>query len=117
MAAFTKEANLWKNDSRFVAKWVLTDSDRNGDWIEIPIGADRSVHVVFTAGTGTVTIEGSNETGTPAAGVQLKNEQHTTISLTATGIELPLPNTLKVRPVVSGGSSNNISVYLCVNGS
>jgi hypothetical protein len=112
MAAFTKRRNT--NAGRFVAQWTLTDADATGDWIETSIGADKSVQVIFSAGSGTVTLQGSNEPGTPTTGWGLRDVTHTALSFTASGGDQILEHSLKVRPVLSGGSGATIQVYLCL---
>lgn len=117
MAALSKPAGAnWKNDSRFVALWTLTDADATGDWLECAIGSDKSMQVVFSAGTGTVKLEGSNEPGTPVAAFNLRDPTATALSFTASGGAQVLENTLKVRPVLSGASGATVLVYVCVNG-
>lgn len=119
MAGVTKLDGLgWKNGSRFVAKWVLTDADPNGDWLVLQDAGDKSVHVHYAAGTGTVTIQGSNETGTPTNAVTLRDEARNNLAFASPGgIEIVLANTAQIRPVLTGGSGATINVYLCVNGS
>lgn len=117
MAAPTRPNGAnWKNDSRFVALWTLTDADPTGDWLECAIGSDKSVEVVFAAGTGTVTLHGSNIPGTPGNGFGLRDATHTALSYTSSNGHQILENTLKVRPVLAGGSGATVHVYLCVNG-
>lgn len=117
MAAATKPSGAnWKNDSRYIVQWTLTDADPTGEWHECAIGSDKTVQVVFAAGTGTVTLHGSNEPGTPAASWGLRDPTHTALSFTASGGEQILENALKVRPVLTGSTGATIQVYLCVNG-
>lgn len=118
MASMTKLTGLgWAHGSRFVAKWVLTDADPTGDWLVVQDAGDKSIHVRFVAGTGTVTLQGSNEDGTPASPITLRDEARNNLVFTTSGLELVLANTAQIRPVLTGPTGATIHVYLCVNGS
>ena len=119
MAAGTKAGGAqWRNDSRFVLQWTLTDTDATGDWYEISVGADKAIHVVYDSGSGTVTFQGSNEPGTPTGPVTLRNEAQTTLVFTGTDGQLVLGNFLKYRPVLTGAAGGtSIRVLVNVNGS
>lgn len=119
MAAYSKPVNiLYRTDSQLLFKWTLTDTDLNGDWVQVPIGADKSVHAVFISGSGTITMQGSNQPGTPTAFFNLRRVDLAAILFTGTDGHQILENTLQVRPVLGGASGGtSIDVYLCVNGS
>lgn len=118
MAAVTKPLGAnWKNDSRFVCLWTLTENDATGDWLECHTGADKSVHVIFGSGSGSVAMQGTNEPGTPVSSFTLRDVTHTALAFTATGGAQILENTLKLRPLLTGAAGGtSILVYLCVNG-
>ena len=82
--------------------WEWTGlGNENGAWLTLdPLFSDRTVMVYGTFG-GTVTIQGTLETGTPAAPVTLKDPSQNAITFTANGIDTILDNCLKIRP--SGG--------------
>ena len=107
----------WNSDSRFVRLWTLTENDATGDWLESHTGADKSVQVIVGSGSGTVTMQGTNEPGIPTTAFTLRDPTHTALAFTGSGGAQILENTLKLRPVLSGAAGGtSVLVYLCVNG-
>lgn len=89
-----------------VWEWTgLLNSD-DGSWVILPAGSDRSVHAYGTFGAGgTVTIQGTNETGTPANPVALRDNFGTALTLQTgaaalKGVHEPV---YKIRPAITGG--------------
>ncbi len=116
MAASTFVPIHHGTSSTRLVKWVLTDAAPTGEWVVLPVGRDRSVHVVFSAGTGTVTFQGSNEADTPANPVTLRDVTLADLSFTASGLHQVLEITHQVRPVLIGGSGATVTVWLLTTG-
>lgn len=117
MAAVTRETTHHRTSSCMVLKWVLTDTDPTGEWVEMPVGADRSVHVIYTSGSGTITIQGTNEAGTPANPQTLRDTGRTAITFIAGGFQQILETSLKVRPTLSGAAGGtSITVLISTVG-
>ena len=71
--------------------------------------ADKTVQVDGTFGTGTVTIEGSND-GVSFFG--LKDPNGTAISFTAAGMAAILENPRYIKPVITGATGASINVRI-----
>lgn len=86
-----------------VTEWSgLLQSDA-GSWELLGHYNDKCLHVFGTWGTATVTIEGTNESGTPTSAIGLTDPTQTAISMTANAIKQVLENPLYVRIKVTGG--------------
>jgi hypothetical protein len=80
--------------------------------VEIPDKADKSVQVAGTFGSATAILEGSND-GTNFSG--LRSPDSVAISLTATGLKQVLENTRYVRPSMSGGTGQSLTISMVFN--
>ena len=115
MASAVKQATTSSTPDKRVTLWTLTDADPTGDYLELPAGPDRSVQIIFSAGTGTVAIEGTNEP-TPTTTSTLHNAvDGTSLSTTIPLFAQVLEVSLKIRPTLTGGSGATVLVYLCSN--
>lgn len=85
-----------------VYRWTAIPQNENGNAVEIPRSADKSVHIKGTFGGATVHLKGSNDAD-GASYVILKDALGVLISLTAEDIRQVLPSPLLVRPEVVGG--------------
>lgn len=90
----------------------------NGDtiaWLTLPIKADKVVHVYGTFG-GSVAIEGSLETGTPANAVTLNDSrgEGNPLTFTANDIRTVLEPVLQIRPNPGAGVTNTTVRLLAV---
>jgi len=92
--------------------WTLTTADDTGDAVVIPSDADKSIHVFGTFGSGTVTLQGSNEIGTPTDWGTLHAPDGGNLAFTAGGLEGVSENCLQYRPVLSGSTAATVTVIL-----
>lgn len=108
MATITPTVEHLSNDQVMVLWETLTESDTA---LAFELGAfkDKTVQVVGTFGGATVVFQGSNDNSTFAG---LTDHSATAISLTAAGLELVAENPRYVRPSASGGTSQDIDIYL-----
>jgi len=76
-------------------------------------GVLDTIHVfgTFNGGT-TVTLQGSNQEGTPTSRIALNDIDGNPISFTAAGMKVVKENPVKVRPVVASGSSDAITIIV-----
>lgn len=108
-------------DGVTVYEWTGLLNTDDGEWVTVPFPADKSWHAFGTWGTGgTVTIQGTNETGAPANGQTLHDPAGAALTLTdAAGSRLKqaLEAAYAFRPVVTAGDgTTNLTVRLCVVG-
>ena len=78
---------------------------------EAPHFSDKTVQLIGTFGSATVVIQGSLDGTTWAT---LTDPQGDALSFTAAGLNLVAENVRYIRPSASGGSSQDIDVYLLV---
>lgn len=102
------------SDNVRVYSWALTDANADGEPLPADAAAysDRSVQVFGTFGGGTVTWQGTSD---PAKGnwVGLSTVASTAATFAAAGIKQILESTLYARPVITGGTAQNVTV-ICV---
>jgi hypothetical protein len=103
----------------YETKWEgLNTIDQDGDPIEFPGAAERSVHVFGTFDGMTVTLEGSNEPGVDGAApvganwAALHDVVGDAISFTTKGVAVIAENVRWIRPVSTGGTSPDVDVIL-----
>lgn len=72
--------------------------------------ADKSIQVFGTFGGGSVALQGSNDSGTTYA--PLNDAGGTVIAITSAKIKSVLENTEWMKPVISGGSSQSLSIAM-----
>lgn len=72
--------------------------------------ADKSIQAFGTFGSATVALHGSNDGGVTYAA--LNTPVGTAIALTAAGIKAVLENTEYVKPVMTGGTSQSLTIAL-----
>lgn len=77
--------------------------------VQLPEYADKSVQVAGTIGGSSTAVHGSND-GTNFA--LLRDPGGAPIAITAAGIKQVLENTLMTKPVITGGSSQNLTVTM-----
>lgn len=95
----------------YVHTWgSLTTGDATGDSVEMPGAADRSVQIVGTFSTATVTVQGSND-GTNW--FPLTDPQGNNIAKTADALEQIMETVRYIRPVAtSADGSTDVVVVL-----
>lgn len=92
-----------------VVTWEEMGDDETETAVRIPGYTDCTVQIAGTIGAGTVAIQGSNDN---TNWVQLEDTEGAAMSFSATGMKGILQNPLWIRPVTSGGSSNDVDVIL-----
>lgn len=109
----------FKDDAHVITWTPLTDTNVDGQALEMPGSADRTVQITGTFDTTTVVMQGSNAPS-PAADTDtdwftLTDPSSTAISKTAAAGEAVLELTRWIRPkVTAGGASTSITVRLLV---
>lgn len=83
--------------------WTGLLNTDTGSWYTAPAHADRSLQVYGTFGGATLTVQGTNETGTPSNAATLNDPSSTALTVTAAKIEAILEPTVQIRPSVAGG--------------
>lgn len=97
--------------STVLLSWTLTSAASDvGLPYAVPAHSDKSIHVSGTFGSGTVTVQGSNNGGSSYIG--LTDPTQTAISITSEGIKAILENTALIRPVLTGGSSAAVVISI-----
>lgn len=74
---------------------------------------DKSVQVLGTFGGATIAVHGSNDGGTTYAA--LNDPTGTAIGITSAKIKAVLENTEFVKPVISGGSSQSVTIAMMIH--
>lgn len=93
-----------------VATWTpVTEADTCTP-VSFPDLTDRSVHVYGTFGSASVAVHGSNNNGTSFAA--LNDPGGTAIAITAEKIKAILENSEQIKPVITGGSSQILSIAI-----
>lgn len=95
----------------FVASWANMANGDDGEPVELPDYADRSVQVEGTFGTGgSCAVQGTNDSANYRA---LTDPQGVTIGVTAAGIKQVAEMTRKVRPkITAGDGSTSLTVTM-----
>lgn len=98
--------------------WSGMGDDDVGDYVNLPIQPDKTVHVFGTWDNATLVIQGSNEEGIPTAPVTLTDPQGNAISKTVNNfVEVILENTAQIRPKTSGGQgATDLTVIIVAKG-
>jgi len=101
----------WKDKAHVITWTGLTESD-SGSPLEMPGSADRSVQITGSFGSGgSLRIQGSND-GTNWN--TLTDPQGNDINITASKIEQVMEVVRYMRPIVTAGSSVNLTVSILV---
>lgn len=97
------------DDSALLVVWTpVTEADSCAA-VSLPEYGDKSIQVVGTFGSASVAVQGSND-GTNFEA--LNDPSSTAIGITAAGIKAVLENTVYVKPVASGGSSQSLTINM-----
>ena len=100
-----------EKDPCHVISWLGLATNDDGQRLEMPGSADRTVQVGGTFGGSTCIIEGSND------GVNylvLTDPQGNNLSFTSAKIETVTEITRYIRPRITGGSGASINIHLLV---
>lgn len=92
--------------------WETMGDDDTGEWIECGAFADKTVVFSGTIGAGTVILQGSNDKTNLFTCTDHTGTSISVSSLSSPAGRLVAENPRYVRPVTSGGSSNDIDVRL-----
>lgn len=76
--------------------------------------SDKSIHVTGAFGGSSTAVFGSNNQFA-TTGAALRDPSSTTIAITAETIKQVLENVDMIKPLVTGGSSQNLNIYMLVN--
>ena len=98
------EIETYGDDCHIILWEELDATDTEGSPIEMPGSADRSVQVIGTFDSNTITIEGSND-GTNYE--TLTDIHGNAATFTASGIKQLAEVTRYIRPTTSGGSGSD----------
>lgn len=97
------------NAAQLVIWTPVTEADTCAP-VSFPDLTDRSVHAYGTFGSATVAVHGSNNNG--VSFVALNDPGGTVIGITSEKIKAILENSQQIKPVMSGGSSQALSVAI-----
>lgn len=92
------------------AVWSGLAGSDVGDALVVPNFPDKTVQFTGTFTTGTVVMQGSNDGGT--TWTTLTDPQGNNISKTAAGVEAIEENPIMIRPSISGGTTDAVTVTL-----
>lgn len=107
--AAVKDITFKGNGAAYQVIWTpVTENDTCAP-VRFPEYSDRSIQVAGTFGGSSTAIQGSND-GTNYA--SLRDPSHTTIAITSAGIQAVLENSVYTQPVISGGSSQSLTVSM-----
>lgn len=96
--------------STFRVVWTpVTEADTCNP-VSYPKHSDKSVHVSGTFGSASVAIHGSNNGG--ASYAALNDPTGTVIAITGEKIKAVLENTALIRPVITGGTAQSLTVSM-----
>ena len=104
-----------KATGAFIVTWGPLANGDTGSWERFAAYPDKSIHVYGTFGAATVTIQGTNETGTPAQTPTLNDPQGNALTYTSERLEQLLENVNQIRPsVAGGGGTTSLTVKMLV---
>ena len=78
--------------------------------VALPEYADKSLQVLGTFGSASVALQGSNDGGATYAALNIP--AGTALAITAAGVKAVLENTELVKPVVTGGTSQSLTIVM-----
>ena len=96
--------------------WADMANGDDGQWVQTGAGwSDRSVDPVGDFGGGTLTIQGTNVLGTPAASPPtLSDPQGNPLTFTTRRLETILETSMQLRPILAGGAAGSVTVRLLI---
>lgn len=104
----------------WLLQWTGLLNGDTGNYAVIPHMEDWSVHVFGTFGAGgSISIQGSNETGAPANPIILVDPAGALLTFTAAALKQALPQAYAVRPTVTAGDGTTaltVIVRICSPG-
>lgn len=93
----------------------VTSADDVGAAVHIPGGySDITIQVIGTFAGSTCAIQGSNDDGTTYAGLNDNRGEGNALSFTAADVRKSNETPQQLRPVLTSGSSSNVSVIAII---
>lgn len=94
--------------------WSLSDGDPTGDAVQVPGGADKTIHITGNFGTGgAIVLEGSNVLSPGGSDwATLHQPDGADISMTSAGIVFVAENPVWVRVRQTAGTGVSVSALL-----
>lgn len=100
-----------KDGSCYLVTWTpVTEADTCVP-MDFPDLADKSVHVAGTFGGSSTAIFGSNN-DFATAGAALRGPDSVVLAMTAETVKQILENPKQIKPVITGGTGQSLSVYI-----
>lgn len=96
----------------FQAVWANVTEADSCQAVQYPEYADKSIQVFGTFGGASVALHGSND-GTNFAA--LNDASGTVIAITTAKIKAVLENTVQIKPVITGGASQVLTVAMLIH--
>lgn len=97
----------------WVVSWEGLLNGDTGAALEMSGWADRSVQVIGTFDTSTLTVQGSNDGATWAT---LHDPQGSNLAFTSAGIKAVAEAVRYIRPSSAGGASTDLDVFILISG-
>lgn len=112
MATIAPTVTLVGNQDGSIKRFTWTPVTENDTCaaVSCPGLADKSIQVFGTFGSATVALHGSNDGGTTFAALNIP--AGTAIGITAAGIKAVLENTEQIKPVITGGTSQSLTIVV-----
>ena len=115
MATITYTRTLITTAATLVVWTDLANGD-DGQWYQTGANwADRSIDPTGDFGGGTLTIQGTNELGTPAASPPtLSDPQGNPLTFVSRRLETILETSVQIRPILAGGAGGTVTVRMLI---
>ncbi len=111
IAPTVTSVGVGNNAAKLVVWTPVTEAD-TCQYVSYPDLTDRSVHVYGTFGNASVAVQGSNESSAPTNFVALNDPSGTVIGITSAKIKAVLENSVWIKPVPTGGSSQILTIAI-----
>lgn len=99
--------------SAFRVVWTpVTEADSCAA-VRYPGHSDKSIQAIGTFGSGSVALHGSNDGGTTYAA--LNAPSGSAIALTTASIKAVLENTEYIKPVITGGTAQSLTIAMLIH--
>lgn len=103
------DVGIGNGSCKLVVWSTVTEADTCAP-VSYPDLTDRSIHVYGTFGGSSTAVQGSNNGG--ASFAALNDTGGTVIAITAEKIKAILENSQQIKPVITGGTSQSLSVAI-----
>lgn len=116
MATVTESRDVPNPDTKpgvRIYTWVLTTANADGNPVDLTPFPDKTVHIFGTFGSGTLTIQGSND---GSDWQSLRDPQGNAIAKTASYLGAILENPRYLRPNLTGSTGATVTVILVARG-